>query len=397
MNKKFHISHIAGKNEAPTHQQKPRAPQEPQTKTKEPIKKKNFTRATKRPKEIELLLKKRADPNDDDLNVDQVASEESSDDEDEDYYVDDSDSVPDLVLIQDQLYLGTLRQTRSKAQLEKFSITHVLTLLKGETRQSVLRDEGSDQHIIHLIIPVDDSENEDMMQYMDKCADFIKDAISQKNHNVLVHDDNSAIASRSTTAILAYLIREKNMGVEDGIEFINQRRTDAEPSEAFLRQINRYYIKQKKQQRELGAKKQAQEVEQLSSEELREQRIKTLKNENTSHDNENESQDSTAFCKRCREELFTTKDLIEHQDAGQKGFTYKKIKKDAANALTPDQSCNSLFVKRMPWMGEMLDNEGKLTCPKCAARIGSYSWSGSQCSCGKWVNPSFAVLKTRVD
>ncbi len=25
--------------------------------------------------------------------------------------------------------------------------------------------------------------------------------------------------------------------------------------------------------------------------------------------------------------------------------------------------------------------DGKLTCPKCAIRVGSFNWSGAQCSC----------------
>ena len=60
--------------------------------------------------------------------------------------------------------------------------------------------------------------------------------------------------------------------------------------------------------------------------------------------------------------------------------------------------------------------EGKLVCPKCNGRVGSYNWSGNQCSCknvcrhlmmeyrcinlhagGTWVTPAIQVLKTRVD
>ena len=41
--------------------------------------------------------------------------------------------------------------------------------------------------------------------------------------------------------------------------------------------------------------------------------------------------------------------------------------------------------------------DGKLGCPKCSARIGSYNWSGMQCSCGAWVAPAIQVVKSKVD
>ena len=41
--------------------------------------------------------------------------------------------------------------------------------------------------------------------------------------------------------------------------------------------------------------------------------------------------------------------------------------------------------------------DGKLLCPKCAVRLGSYTWSGMQCSCGAWVAPAIQVVKSKVD
>jgi len=40
---------------------------------------------------------------------------------------------------------------------------------------------------------------------------------------------------------------------------------------------------------------------------------------------------------------------------------------------------------------------GKLYCPKCKSKLGSFDWAGSKCSCGKWVTPAFQVQKNRVD
>jgi hypothetical protein len=62
--------------------------------------------------------------------------------------------------------------------------------------------------------------------------------------------------------------------------------------------------------------------------------------------------------------------------------------------------CAHFFLEPQDWMQPVLDQgelEGKLECPKCAAKVGSYAWQGMPCSCGRWVTPSFALGKARVD
>jgi hypothetical protein len=45
--------------------------------------------------------------------------------------------------------------------------------------------------------------------------------------------------------------------------------------------------------------------------------------------------------------------------------------------------CTSIFIDAaLEWMGEMSETEGKLQCPKCSGKVGSWNWAGAQCSCG---------------
>lgn len=57
--------------------------------------------------------------------------------------------------------------------------------------------------------------------------------------------------------------------------------------------------------------------------------------------------------------------------------------------------CTSLFLEPLSWMNESGiaegNVEGKLMCNGCSSRIGSFAWSGEQCSCGAWVTPAFQV------
>jgi hypothetical protein len=41
--------------------------------------------------------------------------------------------------------------------------------------------------------------------------------------------------------------------------------------------------------------------------------------------------------------------------------------------------------------------EGPLSCPRCHSKVGTFSWIGIRCSCGSWIVPGFALLKSKVD
>ena len=44
-----------------------------------------------------------------------------------------------------------------------------------------------------------------------------------------------------------------------------------------------------------------------------------------------------------------------------------------------------------------LNSIQQIHCPKCDAKIGSFDWAGSMCSCGAWVTPAIHVAKSKVD
>ena len=112
-------------------------------------------------------------------------------------------------------------------------------------------------------------------------------------------------------------------------------------------------------------------------------------------------------CRKCRCLLFLHEDLMTHT-ASKQTFSYKKKKKDRKATATAtmsnaspstnkkqDDECGVHFL-HLPteWMSE---SEGKIHCPKCTTRLGSFSWSGSQCSCGSWITPSISFPKSKVD
>jgi len=140
-------------------------------------------------------------------------------------------------------------------------------------------------------------------------------------------------------------------------------------------------------------------------------------------------QDVTVFCcQRCRCVLFSKEQLSSQHDEGRHQFAYRRQRKEAnqaqvaapADHQAPNgearegeeedeesgggtvNKCTSWFVSEPnAWMSRCTSGDdtstGKLVCPSCTNRVGSFSWSGSQCSCGTWIVPAFQFPKSKLD
>ena len=118
-------------------------------------------------------------------------------------------------------------------------------------------------------------------------------------------------------------------------------------------------------------------------------------------------------CKICRKQLFTDDNLVAHPPPPNNHpskFKYRRTPDYYALQLQKEQqekgldfndfgeNCTSWFIEPgMEWMGETTEVEGKIMCPKCGTRVGSWKWAGIQCSCGIWHSPGFQVPKSKVD
>ncbi|KAM3956614.1 dual specificity protein phosphatase MPK-4 [Aphomia sociella] len=71
----------------------------------------------------------------------------------------------------------------------------------------------------------------------------------------------------------------------------------------------------------------------------------------------------------------------------------------AARADAPEICRLMWFVEPMSWMKEVQhDTQGKLHCPKCQNKIGSFNWvMGCKCPCGQKVAPAFYLVPSKVE
>ena len=106
-------------------------------------------------------------------------------------------------------------------------------------------------------------------------------------------------------------------------------------------------------------------------------------------------------CKMCRTVLCNTDDLENPSHTqSQQSFSIRKTKSGSnTNSGRGINTCQSIFLADgLDWMGDISQSaEGKLSCPKCSAKLGLYKWHGTQCSCGTWVVPAIMIQKSRVD
>ncbi|KAL4420279.1 hypothetical protein ABPG77_005619 [Micractinium sp. CCAP 211/92] len=115
-------------------------------------------------------------------------------------------------------------------------------------------------------------------------------------------------------------------------------------------------------------------------------------------------------CRKCRCLVATAHNVVEtEQGPGAAAFSWRK--RDKQQRLAVDAGGGgggeegSLFVEPLRWMGEGggADSvvagavQGKLYCPKCQARLGSFNWAGTQSSSGAWVTPAFQLHLSKLD
>ena len=106
-------------------------------------------------------------------------------------------------------------------------------------------------------------------------------------------------------------------------------------------------------------------------------------------------------CRTCRTILFSEDDQEDPPHAPAKHqFSMRKVHHGGVGGdSTSTSACHSYFLaaQGLDWMGDMSAQEGRISCPKCSCKVGTWNWSGAQCSCGTWVAPALRIPKSKVD
>ncbi|CCW66566.1 unnamed protein product [Phytomonas sp. Hart1] len=125
------------------------------------------------------------------------------------------------------IYCGSLRSAQSQMVYRKLDISYVLTIGRG---LMPVPPEGGR----HKVIVVDDIPGADISYSFQEAAEFINESL-KKGKGCLVHC--FAGLSRSATIVIAYLMSEKKMRMDDAYMLTKKGRPAIFPNKSFLEQL----------------------------------------------------------------------------------------------------------------------------------------------------------------
>mmetsp|Transcript_8517 Transcript_8517/g.24434 ORF Transcript_8517/g.24434 Transcript_8517/m.24434 type:complete len:324 (+) Transcript_8517:169-1140(+) len=285
------------------------------------------------------------------------------------------------------LYIGGLGALSGAASL---SLTHILSLADGA---EALFPDAEHKHI-----SIEDMEDNNILKHLEGCCSYVSEALSRPGGAVLVHCN--AGVSRSTAVVIAYLMRSEKRSTDAALEALREAHPAAQPNDGFMEQLrlfhemgcrldptNEAYKRFNLQQH--GRRWEAQGY--VDREQL----------QDVAQGDVGDSDSSMAVeryrCRSCRTVVASSLHSVDvEQGPGQGAFPfYKRAKQKAA---AQDSKDSSLFVEPLRWMESAIaQHNGKLYCPTCSERLGSFSWSGIQSNSGSWVVPAFQLHMSKLD
>ncbi len=353
------------------------------------------------------------------------------------------------------IYVGSLNALLlSGSRLKKSNnITHILSIMNGDMPINAEIESYTWKHIDEL-----DEESTNLIQYFTETNEFIESALypavnddqiisggsnleTQKNADsdkkstahrgaILIHC--IAGVSRSVTITAAYLMWKYKLTADQAVSVIKKRRPVAGPNPSFLEQLEIYektgydaspanLIYRQWLLKRLIFKKDSNDLDFLKKVDFQPtvptetdlvtgQFIKPRSQSQSVSKSNNDTKKKfvEARCKKCRNIIATTKSFIPHTPPAEGTKQSKFVRHtpgfkrmvSRVEEVDPNAQCTHYFLEPIIWMKDELSKgqlDGKFNCSKCSTKIGGYSWQGSRCSCGIWVNPALHIHKSKID
>ncbi|KAL1138813.1 hypothetical protein AAG570_008875 [Ranatra chinensis] len=304
---------------------------------------------------------------------------------------DDFDAGPsNLDCIEPGLWLGNLTAATDVELLEQLKLNYILTVDSCPLPRNVSSLPGMNT----MFLQVTDMPKEDLLSYFQETYEFIKKG--QESGEVLVHCYFGV--SRSSTIVIAYLMKKYHISFNDAFQRARTKRKFVSPNPGFEAQlrlyermnfsINNMHIQFRIFRLKVAAKK-VMKVKILPRECMdvvkSDPALITVK------------PDPLVYrCCKCRRIVASASNLLPHvagQEPSWKSSSY-------CLSLESNDICNqTYFVEPLAWMKTASQAEqGKLYCPKCNSKLGSFSWNmGCQCPCGSKMSPAFYLISSKVE
>ncbi|XP_029046183.1 dual specificity protein phosphatase MPK-4-like [Osmia bicornis bicornis] len=308
------------------------------------------------------------------------------------------------------LFLGNLTAATDIEWLKETKINYILTADSCPLPRKI---QELLPNLTIKYIQVTDMPREDLLTHFEDSYEFIDHAL-QLNDKILVHCYFGV--SRSATLVIAYLMKKYKRSFSDTFEEIKGKRRFVEPNAGFLAQLKLYeemgfgvdntsvHFKMYKLQIAADKVRKAKILPQTCTELIKpDPALATVHPEPTVY-----------RCKKCRRIVASASNILPHLPrekqiwrhiSSKRSSKQSKVSRDPVEPSKREEQqsvefCTKiLFVEPLAWMPDIIHNvEGKLNCPKCGTKLGSFSWiAGSQCPCGSKIAPAFYLVPSKVD
>lgn len=279
--------------------------------------------------------------------------------------------------IEHNLWLGSYPSNQHLPLLRKNSIKSILTIDVLPLKQPLFSEFAC--KFIYML----DEQNENILDSLDEAIDFINKQLLLGG--VYVHC--TAGISRSATIIIAFLMQKHRYIYDEAIAVVLKTR-NVSPNIGFVTQLRLFAAMDYTVNKESNIYRQLM----VHFEACKRGGKSLLPSAFVNHF----SDTSSYTCRKCRMELFGSLNLMAHR-VPPNDRDLQSSNEENNVALVASENCE-LFTEPLKWTQSCSSEiEGKLYCPGCSAKVGSYNWCGEPCVCGTWVIPAFHFKRGHLD
>ncbi len=141
-----------------------------------------------------------------------------------------SSSIDEVSCILPGLFLSGIAVARDAARLNSFKISRVVCCCMPSEFPPSDEIDG----VEYLRVDVEDMSREPIDMFFEEASDFVSEAL-ENTENVLVHCRSGV--SRSSTIVLAFLIRSMGMRLYDAFFLLRSKRSIVTPNIGFMDQL----------------------------------------------------------------------------------------------------------------------------------------------------------------
>ncbi|XP_071560350.1 dual specificity protein phosphatase MPK-4 isoform X1 [Temnothorax nylanderi] len=310
--------------------------------------------------------------------------------------------------IEPGLFLGNLTAATDVDWLKDAGITRILTIDSCPLPRKI---QERLPNLIIKYIQMTDMPREDLLTHFEDSYEFIDRALDSDGR-ILVHCYFGV--SRSATLVIAYIMKKRKLSFVDALQVVKSKRRFVAPNPGFEAQLRLY------ENMDYGVDSTNVQFKmyrlQIAADKVRKARIlpqsciDLIKPDPALTTMRPEP--SVYRCKKCRRIVASASNILPHAPREKqiwRHISVKSVLKDGESYdkliqrrddSTRVELCDKIyFVEPLAWMPDITHNvEGKLNCPKCNTKLGSYSWiAGSQCPCGSKIAPAFYLVPSKLD